>query len=164
MDARQQLARVEGLGQVVVGADLEADDAVDVLDLGGEHDDRRRVVGRAQAAADRQAVFAGQHQVEHDQVDGLARQHAVQRLGVFGQQDLEAFLRQVAAQQVADARIVVDDDDAVGRGRSVAGLMADSKFVTTALCKRSCRADSALLTSCYSVNFAALVAHARVNP
>jgi hypothetical protein len=34
VDAGEQLARVERLGQVVVGADLEADDAVDVLDLG----------------------------------------------------------------------------------------------------------------------------------
>ena len=47
---------------------------------------------------------------------GLARQQAVQRLGVFGQQDLEAFLGQVAAQQVADAGVVVDDDDAVRAG------------------------------------------------
>ena len=75
------------------------------------------VVGGAQAAADRQAVFAGQHQVEHDQVDGLARQQAVQRLGVFGEQDLEAFLGQVAAQQVANAGIIVDDDDPIRVGR-----------------------------------------------
>ncbi len=73
-----------------------------------------RVLGRAQPAADRQAVFARQHQVEHDQVDGLAGEHAVQRLGVFGQQHVEAFLRQVAAQQVADACVVVDNHDAVG--------------------------------------------------
>ena len=70
-----------------------------------------QVVGGAQAAADRQAVLAGQHQVEHDQVDGLARHQAVERLAVLGEHDLEAFLRQVAAQQVADARVVVDDED-----------------------------------------------------
>jgi hypothetical protein len=101
---------------VVVGAHLQADDAVHVLDLGGEHDDGRGVVGRAQAAADAQAVFAGQHEVEHDEIDRLAREHAVQRLGVLGQQDVEAFLGQVAPQQVADARVVVDDHDAVGAG------------------------------------------------
>ena len=33
MNARQQFARVERLGQVVVGAHLEADDAVDVVAL-----------------------------------------------------------------------------------------------------------------------------------
>jgi hypothetical protein len=76
----------------------------------------RHVVGGAQPAADRQPVFTGQHEVEHDEVDGVACEHAVQRLGVLGEQDLEAFLREVAPQQVADARIIVDDDDAVGAG------------------------------------------------
>ena len=113
MDARQQLARLEGLGQVVVGADLEADDAVDVLDLGRQHDDRRHVVGGTQPATDRQAVFAGQHEVEDDQMHRLAGEQAVQRLGVFGEQDLEAFLGQVASQQVANAGIIIDDDDAI---------------------------------------------------
>ena len=56
-----------------------------------------------------QPVLARQHQVEHDQVDRLAREHAVQRLGVLGQQHVEAFLGQVAAQQVADAGVVIDD-------------------------------------------------------
>jgi hypothetical protein len=69
---------------------------------------------RAQAAADGQAVLAGHHQVQHDQVDGLAQQDAVERLAVFGNHDLEAFLRQVAAQQVADACIVIHHQDLVG--------------------------------------------------
>ena len=82
VDARHQLARVEGLGQVVVGAHLQADDAVDVVALGGEHDDRGRGRLRAQAAADRQAVLARQHQVEHHQVVALARQLLVHARGV----------------------------------------------------------------------------------
>ena len=114
--ARQQLARVERLGQVVVGADLEADDAVDVLHLGGEHDDGRTVAGGAQPAADRQAILARQHQVEDDQVDVLARHQPVQGLAVLGQEDVEAFLAQIAAQQVADAGVVVEDDDTVLAG------------------------------------------------
>src|SRR5688572_20210347 len=40
LDASDELARVEGLRQVIVGADFEADDAIDVVALGGEHDDR----------------------------------------------------------------------------------------------------------------------------
>jgi hypothetical protein len=121
VDPREQLARVERLGQIVVGADLEADDAVDILDLRSQHDDRRRIVGGAQAPADRQPVLAGQHQVEHDEVDRLASQHPVQRLRVLGEEHLEALLRQVAPQQVADAGVVVDDDNAVRarRGRGV---------------------------------------------
>ena len=51
-----------------------------------------------------------------DQVDGLAGEQPVQRLRILGEQDLEAFLGQVAAQQVANAGIIVDDDDPVRAG------------------------------------------------
>ena len=57
---------------------------------------------------------------------GLARQHPVQRLCVLGQQHVEAFLGQVAAQQVADAGVVVDDDDAVGAALAGAVHRCDS--------------------------------------
>jgi hypothetical protein len=83
----------------------------------------------AQPAADRQAVLARQHQVEHDQVDVLARHQPVQRLAVLGQQDVETFLAQVAAQQVADAGVIVEDDDAVLAG-AWNGRHDGSKYVT----------------------------------
>ena len=70
------------------------------------------------------SVLAGQHQIEHDEVDGLAGQQAVERLGVFGQQHLEAFLGQVAAQQVADASVVIDDRNPVGTGVRCVGHRA----------------------------------------
>jgi hypothetical protein len=134
MHAGQQLARVERLAQVVVGADFQADDAVDVLALGGEHDDRGAVVGGAQAAADGQAVLAGHHQVEHDQVGRFAQHQAVERLAVLGQDDFEAFLGQVAAQQVADARIVIDHQDLVGAGCSLCHV-GPNQFVTAPILK-----------------------------
>ena len=59
-------------------------------------------------------------------------------LRVFGQQDFEAFLGQVAAQQVADAGVVVDDDDAVRAGVA-AVVMTDSGFVTAAILRRFVR-------------------------
>ena len=79
----------------------------------------RAVVGGAQAPADRQAVLAGHHQVEHDQVGRFAQHQAVERLAVLGQDDLEALLGQIAAQQVADAGVVVNDQDLVGSGCSL---------------------------------------------
>ena len=72
LDARQQLARVERLGQVVVGAHLQADDAVGLVAARGQHDHRDFRL-RAQLAAQRQPVVAGQHHVEHDQVEVPAR-------------------------------------------------------------------------------------------
>jgi hypothetical protein len=115
---------------------MRASNAVDVFHLGGEHDDGREVVRGAQAAADRQAVFAGQHQVEHDQIDRLAGQHPVQCFRVLGQQDFKTFLREVAAKQVADARIVIDDDDTVGAGVGGSGHRSSPENVTTAILRR----------------------------
>ena len=59
VDARDELARIEGLRQIVVGAHFEAQDAIDILALGGEHDDRHRFAGAAQSPARREAVLAG---------------------------------------------------------------------------------------------------------
>ena len=56
------------------------------------------------------------HQVENDEMHRLAGEQPVQRLGVLGEQDLEAFLGEVAAQQVANAGIIIDDDDPIRAG------------------------------------------------
>ncbi len=116
MNAGQQFAWVEGLAQVVVGTDFQANDAVHVLTFGGQHDDGCAVAVGAQAAADRQTVLARHHQIEHDQIDRIALQHPVERLAVFGQDDFEAFLHQVAAQQVADSDVVVQHQNFVRAG------------------------------------------------
>ncbi len=50
LDAQQQLLRLEGLGQIVVGAELEALDAVVGQAAGGE-DQHRRAARRAGAGA-----------------------------------------------------------------------------------------------------------------
>src|SRR5262249_31337779 len=67
LDARDELAGTEGLADVVVGAKVETDQAVDLLDPRGDHYDRNGAE-RAQLAADLQAVAPGEHQVEQDKV------------------------------------------------------------------------------------------------
>ena len=65
-----QLARAERLGHIIVGAGLEAANAVSFLAARGQHDDRN-VGGRraaAQAAADFDAADALDHPVEEDDV------------------------------------------------------------------------------------------------
>jgi hypothetical protein len=66
-DARDQLDRREGLGDVVVGARLEAEDLVGLLPARGDHDDRH-VLALAEGAADLDAVEAGQVEIEQHQV------------------------------------------------------------------------------------------------
>ena len=70
IDARDQLARGERLGHVVVGATIEAGDLVGLLGPGRQHDDRQ--VARLALALERtgqfQAAVVRQHPVDQDQV------------------------------------------------------------------------------------------------
>jgi hypothetical protein len=116
MYAGQQLPWVEGFTQVIVSADIEAGDAVHIFDFGGQHDDGRLDTRMAKSAANAQPIFAGEHQVQHHQVNGFPLQDAVQCAAVFGQQDIETFLRQKTAQQVANSGVIVNDDDFVKAG------------------------------------------------
>ena len=70
-DARQQFGRFERLGEVIVGPQFQAYDAIVELGLGGEHEDCDVVALLAQFAADFQAALAGQHDVEHDEIEPL---------------------------------------------------------------------------------------------
>src|SRR3546814_9211898 len=74
VDAQHQLARLEGLGQVVVGAGLEAGDAVLGLAHGGQQQDRHGAFP-AQGFRELQAGLAGHHDVEHQQVEGRSEEH-----------------------------------------------------------------------------------------
>jgi hypothetical protein len=111
--ARDQLARPERLGHVVVGAHLETDHDVRFLALGGQHHDRRpaRLLALAQAAADLEAVQPGQHQVQQDQLrlpaDGLLEALLAVRRG----EDAEALALEVVPDHLDDVGVVLDDQD-----------------------------------------------------
>jgi hypothetical protein len=111
LDAAAELAHREGLGDVVVGADLQPADLVGLASLRGQHDDRHLAAG-AELAADFDAVQLGQHQVEDDQVEAPLleapqRLPAVQRRG-----DVVAVLPQRVAEQRLNRLLVVDEEDA----------------------------------------------------
>src|SRR5581483_10819548 len=65
-DAGHQLARVEGLGKIIVGAEFQADDAVDILAARREHD-HGHFAFAAQLTEYLEAIHAGEHDVEHHQ-------------------------------------------------------------------------------------------------
>ncbi len=74
-DARQELTRLEGLGDVILGADLKPDHLVHRIALRRQHD-HRRLGGRCRQGSDPpediEAVAVGQHQVEEHEVGRLA--------------------------------------------------------------------------------------------
>jgi hypothetical protein len=109
-NASDQLARAERLRDVIVGADFEADDPVDLLAEGGEHDDRN-VRARAQRSANLEAALMGEHEIEHDEVEPPALERAPRFLPIGNSRGAESVFFQVVAQQAADFTIVVDDED-----------------------------------------------------
>ena len=86
LDARLQLAHAERLGEVVVAADLQSDDLVE-LGVAGRQEQHRNARLRAQAAADLVAVDAGQHDVEHHQIEGLGLGKRERLVAVDGDSD-----------------------------------------------------------------------------
>src|SRR3954447_23489558 len=116
VDPRDELARRERLDDVVVGAEAQADDAVGLLALGGEQDDRRRAVvlalaALAQPAHHLEAVDAGQHEIEHDEVGPLLGGELERPLAVARDERRVARVLEVARHEVGDGPLVVDDED-----------------------------------------------------
>ncbi len=68
LNASQQFQDLKGLGEIVVGADLQAQDFVHQLAARREHHDRRHNPCFAHIAAHVKAVLLGQHHVQDDQV------------------------------------------------------------------------------------------------
>src|SRR5262245_36646675 len=114
--AREQLARIERLRQVVVRAELETDDAVRGLAARGQHQDRD-VGGSPDLAAHGEAVPVGQHEVEDERVERLAFERGEPVRGGLVCGHAKARLREIFAHHRGEPRIVLDDEDAIGHAR-----------------------------------------------
>ncbi len=111
-DAGQQLGHVVGLDHVVVGARVEAGDAVaDRIARGG--DQHRHVVAPpAQAAQHIEAVAARQTQVEQHQVIAMGAQGGVGHLAVAHPVDRIVLPAQQVEQRLADHGVVFYEQQA----------------------------------------------------
>ena len=108
---RQQLRQVEGLDEVVVGADVEAGHAVVHRVARGEHQDRRRVAGASDATTDLESVDVGELQVEHDGV-GRAQLNRLEGAdAVLEQFDVVVLHPQGPSEGATNRGVVVDDRD-----------------------------------------------------
>ena len=114
LDPAHQLAQPERLGQVVVGAELQADDLVDLVVAGREHQDRRLGAGGAEAAQDLEAVDAGQPDVEDDEVRRLADGQLEALLAGLRQGHRVALLLEGVLDAPGDGVLVLDDQDGGG--------------------------------------------------
>ena len=117
LDPAHQLAQPERLGQVVVGAELEADDLVDLVVAGGQDEHRRLRARGAQPSQHLEAVDAGQAHVEHDEVRRLAGRELEALLAGAGDDDLVALLLEGELDAPRDGELVLDDQDGGCHGR-----------------------------------------------
>ena len=110
LEPGQQLARLERLGQVVVGADLQADDAVHGFAARREHQQRQaaRAGFGAQLAREVQPVAVGQHQVQQQRVVAAVAQQVAPGLERACTVHLEAVAAQVVAHHGGQAGVIVD--------------------------------------------------------
>jgi len=115
---RQQLARLERLRQVVVGADLEPDHAVHRVAARGEHQ-HRGIGARTQPAADFQPVDVRQRQVEHQGVEGLACEALEPLVAGPGHGHAKARLAEIFRHHLGEAGVVLDQEDARAHARSL---------------------------------------------
>src|SRR5216683_5684717 len=110
-DPQDQLARFERFRKEVVGALFEPVDPIFGLSHRSQQQDRE--AGAPSVTAQRtgqvEPAFSGHHYVEHNEIEGKARQIGARFLGVGGDRHAKPVLRQIAPQQVTQPRIVVDD-------------------------------------------------------
>ena len=117
-DPRGELAQGERLGDVVVGAELEADDLVDLGVLGREHDDRHAGLG-PEDPADLDARQLGQHQVEQDEVGALGPEQRERLAAVGGGDGPVALELERFDEGLAERRLVVHDEDRACHARRI---------------------------------------------
>jgi hypothetical protein len=140
--AREQLAQRERLDQVVVGAHVQAGDAVVDLAARGEHQHRCVVAALAQAPAHLQPVHARHRDVEDDRLVRGAPQLLERLVSVAGLGHVVVFQRQCSEQRILHGGLVVDDQYACLLGHdwcaqyppgTGAGAMIDVKGVAMRL-------------------------------
>ena len=104
--AGHQFAGPEGLGDVVLGAQGEADDLVGLLVFRREEDDGN-VPHLAHANAEFEAVDARHHDIHDGQVERRASEHVQGRLSAVAGQRVHALGHEQVDNQIGDGLLVV---------------------------------------------------------
>jgi hypothetical protein len=112
--ASDQLARIERLRQIVVRADFQSYNAVNIFTARGQqqHWNFRFV---PQAAQNFKPVESRQHDIEDHQEELPIKGLLETPVSIGGRLDLEAFRSQVFADQAAKLHVVIDNKYAIHR-------------------------------------------------
>ncbi len=128
LDAGYEFARAERLGDVIVGSDLEAEDAIGFAALGSQENDWHggEALSLTDVAAKFEAIFTGNHDVEHKECGTLALGVGDHGRAVGIDADRKTFVLQVMANEAGNIGIVFDDEDAWFHGLIVTNRVAST--------------------------------------
>ncbi|MFZ0583291.1 MAG: hypothetical protein WAN72_25850 [Candidatus Acidiferrales bacterium] len=122
LNAGGEFARIKGLHQVVVGADFEAVDAIDIVAAGSEHDH-----GEARFLTDLAERFKafqlGKHYIEDHQGEVAGNGALEAFCAVVRDVDAEAFGLEVLAEKLAKLNVIIDHENAGQRRVRVFALL-----------------------------------------
>ena len=115
LQAQNEFARAERLGQVVIGAQFQASHALLGTRFGGEHDNGnlRGRFRRADLPADIFAPHLGDHQIEHDGGGKFFPRHPQPGHAIARLEHVVALSAKVQAEQVEDVGFVLDDQNGI---------------------------------------------------
>jgi hypothetical protein len=115
-EPRHQLSRRAGLGDVVIRSQLQADDPVDVVALGREHENRDAALP-ADAPERLDAAQARQHDVQdHDRIASRQRFRGA-AVSIVDSGRLEALLLEILAEHLAQLDVVINQEHSRHRSR-----------------------------------------------
>ena len=108
LDSRNQFKWVERLGDIIIRADSQPGNLIDILDPCRQHDNREKML-LAYLAAKGKSVGIRQHDIQHRKTDFFPF-HTGECVGsVVTDQNGEAFIFQVDTDQFRNFLFVVDD-------------------------------------------------------
>jgi hypothetical protein len=113
VDAQQQLARLKGLGKVVVSANLQAPDAILALISGREHQDWHERRG-ADGLGKLKPRLSGHHDVKDEKIEAQAAQLCSGFGRTLGGGDAIALALEKSQQQITDPPVVINDQEMGG--------------------------------------------------
>ena len=111
LDPSHQFPRTERLGDVVVAADLETQNAIDLVGAGRQEDDRRarELAGLPNLPAEIEAILPGKHHVENDEIGLPCFEFLQGRPGAVQQIHLESTARKIVFDERSQFRFVLHD-------------------------------------------------------
>ena len=144
VDAREQLGERERLGDVVVGAEPQRGDLVELALARRQHDHRHEVVGRAQRGEHLEAVLLRQVDVEQDEREVLVARSSSSASSPSRAIDGRAAGElEVQREAGRDRVVVLDDQDAAGhdvaRSGTAVGSARAPRAGASAGCGTPCR-------------------------